>query len=180
MGLVEMIIARGPGYESQEEELAHLRNVAISTEYIVLWRTIDIYGCLWLIQQRRRTLWKQWPTMAVRWNEYDGLRLWQDHIKHGRLTKKHWWANGYNSKQKWWQSQTQWDATLPPYYRLHCKLMPSIIETISARLLMYSWIRFAKNWSIEKGKTVSNKQWHWMTASKGGGSHYLNTSAILA
>ena len=36
MGLVEMIIARGPGYKSQEEELAHLRNVAISTEYIVL------------------------------------------------------------------------------------------------------------------------------------------------
>jgi len=36
MGLIEMIIAQGPGYESQEEELAHLQNVVTSTEYIVL------------------------------------------------------------------------------------------------------------------------------------------------
>jgi len=49
--------------------------------------------------RRPRTLRKRWSTMAVRWNEYDSLWLRQDHVKHGRLTKKHWWANGY-SKQK--------------------------------------------------------------------------------
>jgi len=47
----------------------------------------------------RWTLWKWWPTMAARWNEYNGLQLRQDHVKHGRLTKKHRWADGY-SKQK--------------------------------------------------------------------------------
>jgi len=95
MGLIETIIARGPGYDSQEE-LAYLHyvvasqstNTMMNDRYHSTNATTVINMKRW---QRRRTLRKRWPMMA----KYDHLRQQQDHVKHERLTKTQQWADGY-------------------------------------------------------------------------------------
>jgi len=111
--------------------------------------------------RRRRTLWKWWPTMAVRWDGYGGLWQWQDHVKHARLTKKHQWANGYRKQN---DDRTKPNG-MPPCHHIIDLIAIQCLQQLKQYQQDYSCIpgyvlHLCKNWSIEKGKAVSNKQWH--------------------